>query len=111
MLITFGVALFCPIIVAGQTDSLWSQLSDAMENKEHYVAIKEQNIEKIRQILSIDNLLPRQEYDINKKMYAEFKKYRADSAIVYVLKNREIALQLNDPLTIESSIRQLTKGH
>jgi hypothetical protein len=79
-----------------------------MKNKEHYVAIKEQNIEKIRQILSIDNLLPRQEYDINKKMYEEFKKYRADSAIVYVLKNREIALQLNDPMLIDESTIQLS---
>ena len=99
--------VFCLRAGATQTDSLWVKLKNTMMNKEHYVSIKEQNIENIKQILLIDNLLPRQEYDINKKMYEEYKKYRADSAIIYVRRNEEIALALNNPLLIDETTIQL----
>ena len=72
------------------------------------MAIKEQNIEKIKQILFIENLMPRQEYDINKKMYEEYKKYCADSAIVYVKKNRDIAFSINDQVLIDETAIELS---
>ena len=92
---------------AEQIDSLWLQLNKAMNNREFFIEKKKQKIENIRQALNISDILPHQEYDINKKMYEEYKKYCADSALVYVKKNREIAFALNEPFLIDETAIQL----
>ena len=98
------VLLFsCSCVYAKQGDTLLLKLNQAMNNKERYIAIKEQNIGKIKQILSIENLLPRQKYEIHQKLFDEYRKYCADSAIVYIRKNRDIAFQLNDGEMIDET--------
>jgi len=72
------------------------QLDQVMKNKSQYVAIKEQKIADIKQTLTSENLFPRQKYEINHELFKEYHKFCTDSAIVYVLKNRDIAFHLND---------------
>jgi len=88
--------LICSCLNAGQGDSVLLRLHQAMNRKEQYIAIKEQNIEKIKLLLTVKNLLPMQQYDIHQRLYDEYVKYSTDSAIVYINKNRNIAIQLND---------------
>ena len=95
-LVIFVLSFAHDCIASKQSDTLLLKLNQVMNSKERYIAIKEQNIEKIKQILTIDNLLPRQQYDIHRKLYDEYYKYCTDSAIVYMRKNRDIAFQLND---------------
>lgn len=102
-LIVYSVCLY-----AEQKDTLSFMLNQAVNSKEHYIAIKEQNILKIKQILTIKDLLPRQKYDINKKLFDEYRKYCADSAIVFVRKNRDIAFQLDDPELIDETAIHLS---
>ena len=90
-------------VSAKQTDSILLKLNDVMDNKAHYIAIKEQRIENIKQMLTIENLLPRQKYEIHQKLHNEYHKYCTDSSIVYIRKNREIARQLRDPELINET--------
>jgi len=91
---------------ANEKDSLFIRLNKVLDNKEFYVINKEQNIRNLKQMFNINSLLPRQEYDINLKLYEEYLKYQSDSAVNYVLKNREIARMLGqDELKYESEIQ------
>ena len=91
---------------AYEKDSLLTRLNKVLEDKEYYVAIKEQNIQKLKQMFDISSLLPKQEYDINLKIYEEYLRYQSDSAEIYVLKNREIARSSGqDELRYESEIQ------
>ena len=95
-IIILVVSLVCSSVYAKGSDTLQQKLNQSLNNKERYIAIKEQNIEKIKQILTIENLLPRQQYDIHQKLFDEYHKYNSDSAMAYIRKNRDIALQMND---------------
>lgn len=96
-------------------DSVAARLDRVLDNRPSYIAGKEQKILTLKQMLSISNLLPQQVYDINNKLYNEYKKYRSDSAAFYVLKNREIAdrlgnLKLRDKADIQLASLYSTAG-
>ena len=88
--------IFCSGLYAKNVDSLQFMLNYLVANKDRYISIKEQNIEKLKQIFKIENFSPSQQYDINKKLFKEYHKFCSDSAITYILKNRDIAFLLND---------------
>ena len=91
---------------AAGNDSLFVRLNKVLDNKEYYVINKEQNIRNLKKVFDISSLSPKQEYDINLKLYEEYLKYQLDSAVVYVFKNREIARFLKqDELIYESEIQ------
>lgn len=77
-------------------DSIYSRLNNVMDNRQLYMANKEQKILALKQLLNIGDLSPRQVYDINFKLGYEYKKYRSDSAVFYILKNIDIAKKLAD---------------
>lgn len=62
----------------------------------YFEAEKEERISRLRNLLGVSNLTPEQEYEINTKLYEEFRKYKLDSAIRYVERNLEIARQLDN---------------
>ena len=76
---------------AEETDSLLLRLDKVMNNKEYYVRNREQDIQQLKQTLNTKHLSPERCYDINLKLYEKYKKFRSDSAVVYILKNMEIA--------------------
>ena len=91
---------------AREMDSLSIRMTKMMENKEYFSQNKEDNIQKLKQILTIENLFPKQVYDIQLKLYEEYKKYKTDSAIYYVLENQKIADQLGqDKLKQETNLQ------
>ncbi|MDR1631824.1 MAG: DUF6377 domain-containing protein [Dysgonamonadaceae bacterium] len=79
---------------AGENDSLYLSLSKRIDNRSLYVQQKEQIILNLKQLLTFDKLPLRQIYDFNTQLYEEYKKYQSDSAVHYLLKNKEIANQL-----------------
>ena len=91
---------------ANEKDSVFIRLNQVLDNKEYYDINKEQNIRNLKQMFDISALSPKQEYDINLKLYEEYLKYQLDSAVTYVLKNLELARVLGqDELIYESEIQ------
>ena len=39
---------------------------------------------------------PAEKYDLHKQLYDEYRKFKVDSAVAYLLKNEQIAIALND---------------
>ena len=79
-----------------ETQSLSEYLDYVIENKHIFEAEKEERISRLRNLQGVSNLTPEQEYEINTKLYEEFRKYKLDSAIRYVERNLEIARQLDN---------------
>jgi hypothetical protein len=80
---------------SGNTDSIFDKLNDAIKNKQRYVLLKEERILNFKKIKSED-LSKEQEYNYNKTLYAEYRKFNSDSAILYVKKNLVIATVLQN---------------
>ncbi|MDR1556960.1 MAG: DUF6377 domain-containing protein [Tannerellaceae bacterium] len=80
-------------------------LNKIIDNKDSYAIIKEQNIRDLKQMFNINNLSQKQRYDINLKLYEEYKKYQSDSAEYYIIENKNIASYLEDEeLQYESEV-------
>ncbi|RED26781.1 hypothetical protein BD847_0706 [Flavobacterium cutihirudinis] len=86
------------VFATESTDDILMKLNLALQNKAHYVYLKEERISNFKKIKS-EHLTPEQEYNYNKTLFAEYQKFNSDSAILYVKKNLKIANQLqNDEL-------------
>ncbi|MDD3077650.1 MAG: DUF6377 domain-containing protein [Paludibacter sp.] len=79
-----------------ELDSILTILDQTIQNKDLYIKQKEQRIVDLRQLLNISKITPEQQYDINNKLYNEYKSFIPDSAIIYLQKNIRIATQLNN---------------
>lgn len=77
-------------------DSLVHALNAVVNNREYYINQKKEKIIILKELLVASKLETRQEYEINQKIYQEYKKYKIDSALHYVEKNKEIAEKLKD---------------
>lgn len=91
-MLTFYVTSF-----AAPKDSIMVRLDEVMSKKEIYVEEKEQRILRLKQFLTRQDLSSMQLYDIYQKLYFEYKKFKTDSAVHYILKNREVAIRIGDP--------------
>ncbi|MND46510.1 hypothetical protein D3C80_373860 [compost metagenome] len=93
------LVLFAAIASKAQSkdDPVLEELNNAVNNKQQYVHEKELRITSLKKVRSgATSLL--QEYQINKSLHDEYKKFKLDSAIRYVTRNVEIAglLKRND---------------
>lgn len=64
---------------------------------------KEEGISEIKKLFRMPNISPEQCYDINHKLYDEYKTYISDSAIYYTKENAVIAERLNHKIWIYES--------
>ncbi|WP_324354311.1 DUF6377 domain-containing protein [Dysgonomonas sp.] len=86
-------------------DTILISLYKLVEHKEVYMAEKEDGISEIKKMLKTPNITSEQRYDINLKLYNEYKTYISDSAIYYARENTAIAKKLNRPVwTYESQL-------
>jgi hypothetical protein len=96
------ILIFITILVQGSNltaenlDSLLLTLIKEIGNKNFYDSEKERELQNIKYQLNVNNLSPKQEYDINSRLSEEYRKYNIDSAIYYLDKNLLIAESLND---------------
>lgn len=86
-----------------------AELDRAIAAKPQYDAEKERRIEKLRSLREVEGLTPRQEYGINERLYAEFKKYKLDSAIRYIERNLRLGLQMDSQRCIVHSKLRLAR--
>lgn len=89
--LSFYVASF-----AESRDSIMIRLDEVMSKKGVYVNEKEQRILGLKQLLTLHNLSSTQLYDTYRKLYLEYEKFKTDSAVYYVLKNRDIAVEIGN---------------
>jgi DNA-binding CsgD family transcriptional regulator len=91
LIVSYLFSLCFTATLASVNDSLLWHLYKHIDNKELYIQRKEEKIGKLKGLLSVEGLSDLHVYDINKRLFEEYKKYRTDSALLYVNKNMEIA--------------------
>jgi len=92
----------------GSSDSLFVALNRNIEDKDIYVREKERKISGIKNMLQTPGINLNQRYEINHRLFDEYKTFISDSAISYAKQNHEIAASLNNDLWINESKLDLT---
>ena len=78
------------------SDSIFTAMYKTLEKRNFYVAQKENKIEALKNMLQRSDIDLKQEYEINRALYREYKSFVTDSAIMYAHKNLRIAKELNN---------------
>lgn len=94
-LLLFLLILVCDTFSKVPQDTIFPSLYGLMKHKEMYMTEKVDRISEIKKMLETPNITPEQRYDINHKLYNEYKTYVSDSAIYYTRENSLIAEKLN----------------
>ncbi len=96
-----------PLGVAGQNlrvDSLLGRLDDLLDDREQFENRKRHTIDSVR-AFRVQGVSAGEEYRINKQLVELYRSYSYDSAMHYVVCNRELADKLGDRrLAVESRI-------
>lgn len=96
----FSVLLFQSLLLFSspktELDSVFAKLDETMQRADEYVALKEKQIDEIKQMFNVHNLTPEQQYGINDKLYREYNWFKPDSAMIYACNNFEIAQKLGN---------------
>lgn len=87
-------------------DSLEKALNIVIENRPYYTEQKRQTIKLLEEMQKNTDLAPRSEYEINKKIYNEYVKYKADTALYYLEINKEISSLIKDDTLINENAIQ-----
>lgn len=77
-------------------NTLTDLLDNLLDNQEQFTRQKQARIDSLKRLLYVPNLRLEQEYDINFKLYDEYKKFRLDSAIYYMERNVRITQKLDE---------------
>ena len=89
--------LFSTIVYAGvESDSIFKVMYETLEQRDFYVKQKEGKIEVLKNMLSTPGIEPKQQYEVNRALYQEYRSFITDSAIMYAHKNLLIAGQLRN---------------
>ncbi|MDH6357570.1 DUF6377 domain-containing protein [Parabacteroides sp. PF5-9] len=89
--------------------ALSNYLDHLMVNKQQLALQKEQRINKLKDMLSLSDFSLEQKYEINRKLYEEYKTYKLDSAVCFAERNLQIAGLLEiDSLAYISCIQLAT---
>ncbi len=86
------------VTINGKNDlkSLSNYLDHIITNKAQFTDQKENEIASLKKMLAKKESSPEYIFEINYKLYNEYKKYKLDSAIHYALENVCIANELNN---------------
>ena len=95
--LTIFTAFLFPFVLFAQNNSeeLQKELDQTVADYALYSDKKEGEINQLKKLLSITTI-DNQQYDIYGKLFAEYKSYQSDSAMVYARKSFQIAEKLND---------------
>lgn len=105
--IFYFLFICCSIFATNEIDSLLQVLDRTIEKTPYFIAQKEKRISQLKQSLQYAKHL-KEKYEINNKLFDEYKRYMGDSALYYIEQNRIIAqkLQKNELLT-EAKLHQI----
>lgn len=82
-------------------------LDHIIKNKQQFTTHKQEHINSLKRLLESADFSPEHEYEINLKLYEEYRKFRLDSAIHYGERNMDLARRINNPRFIYASAIQL----
>ncbi len=82
--------------LGAELDSVLRVLDATLNEKEVYVAQKEQRIAELKRLLSLPGMTPEQRYDANTRLFEEYKQYLPDSATAFMQENVKLAGQMGD---------------
>lgn len=101
ILFIFSVSLYAKDDLKSMSD----YLNHIIDNKEQFTEQKEKEIAGLKKLLEKKGSSLEYEYEINLKLYNEYKKFKLDSAIHYAERNMQIAeIQNNETLKYKSKI-------
>lgn len=104
LILSFSLLLAFPVRPdSRELDSILLTLDRTIKDKGIYSRQKEQHILDLKQLLRIKDITPEQHYDINTRLYNEYKSFIPDSAIVYTLRNLHIAESMGNAERIEET--------
>jgi hypothetical protein len=85
-------------LAKGESSSLpiLLQLDEIIGNNAVYSEKKEENIRKLKEKIAQANKYSVENYDLNHRLYREYKAYICDSALHYLNESIEIAVRIND---------------
>ena len=91
------IAFLFPVVLFAQNnfEELLEELDQSVANYALYSDTKEGEINQLKELLYYSSSAS-QRYDVYEKLYAEYKSYQSDSAMVYARKSFQIAEKLND---------------
>jgi hypothetical protein len=95
--LTVLIAFLLPVFLFAQNNSeqLLQELDQTVADYQLYSDKKEIQINKLKELL-LSTSSDIQKYDVYGKLYAEYKSYQSDSALIYARKSFQIAEKLND---------------
>lgn len=77
-----------------------------MDRRAYYSTVKENRMLKLKKMLLDKHITAERQYQINLRLGEEYKKYKADSAVFFIKKNKEIAKRTgNKRLEYEADIQ------
>lgn len=91
-----------------ELDSILLELDKTIEHKGIFEKQKEKRIADLKNLLSISDITLEQNYDINTRLYNEYKSFIPDSAIVYLAKNIKIAESIDNEIWVNDSKMNLS---
>lgn len=97
------LTFICSVHAKMSQDTIMSSLYQTIEDKGMYESEKKKRITEIKRMLEMPNITLEQRYDVNLKLYNEYKTYLSDSAIYYVKENVTIAKDVNSKIWINES--------
>ena len=83
-----------------------TELNLAIKNKTRYTQQKQQRIDSLNK-LKVAGISLETQYQINSRLYDEYKKYRIDTAVFYALQNQQIGKKLHKADLISTAEVQL----
>ena len=96
------------VLSQSKTDSLLQELNAIIKNKDVYVKVKLDRIEKLKhQLSNRPEITKEDQFELYNKLYHEYKVFVYDSAFKYAQKLSRISYQLNDPTKIKNSPTKL----
>lgn len=95
--LTVLIAFLFPVFLFAQNNSeqLLQELDQTVADYQLYSDKKEIQVNKLKELL-LSTSSDIQKYDVYGKLYAEYKSYQSDSALIYARKSFRIAEKLND---------------
>ena len=99
------IMLFVDILSlqASVVDSLLIELDKELDQRAYYEQQKVNRIEAIKRKIELPSLSLEESYHLYKSLYQEYESYSCDSALFYINKNIDIAIQLNNDRWLLSS--------
>ncbi|MGE6356406.1 DUF6377 domain-containing protein [Flavobacterium sp. NPDC079362] len=105
-IISILLILFVTLCFGNVNDSLRLKLDFAIQHKADYSALKDKRTSKLRKALKENNSLENQ-YLLNQKLYTEYRKYKIDSALYFVMKNVKLSDSFNEADFRTNTVLQL----